>query len=96
MIVFQILMIGIFALKNNASVSTLSIPPLFVTIIFYIFINMYWTRIGSFMELTNFSTLDGDTSVDEIFLKVLHGELFSKIAIGYYYTCPSCDSCRLY
>jgi c-di-AMP phosphodiesterase-like protein len=70
-IVFQILMIGIFALKKNATVSALSIPPVFVTIIFYIFINMYWTRIANFMELTNFSKLDDDTSsVDEKFLKV--------------------------
>ena len=70
-IIFQILMIGIFALKENATVSALSIPPVFVTIIFYIFINMYWMRIANFMELTNFSKLDDDTSsVDEMFLKV--------------------------
>ena len=71
-IVFQILMIGIFALKENATVSALSIPPMFVTIIFYIFINMYWTRIAAFMELTNFkSTIDKGTPADEMFLKVI-------------------------
>ena len=69
-VVFQILMIGIFALKNNATVSTLSIPPLFLTIIFYIFVSMYWKRIATFMELTTFSLLDDDATVDEETLKV--------------------------
>ncbi|XP_028397850.1 CSC1-like protein HYP1 [Dendronephthya gigantea] len=71
-VVFQILMIGIFALKNNPTVSTLSIPPLVLTIIFYIFINMYWKRIATFMELITFSSLDDDTTVDEETLKTAH------------------------
>ena len=67
-IVFQTLMIGIFALKNNPAVSTLSIPPLFFTIIFHIFINIYWKRISANMELDNCPLLD--EVVDEQYLQV--------------------------
>ena len=77
-LVFQILMIGIFALKNNPTVSALSIPPMFMTVIFYIFINMYWTKIATFMELTNFSTPDEATPVGEKFLKVFCSCMFHQ------------------
>ena len=67
-IVFQLLMIGIFALKNNPTVSILSLPPLFMTILFYIFINMYWKIISLHMELDNSPLLD--EGVDEEYLQV--------------------------
>lgn len=78
-IVFQILMIGIFSLKENVTVSTLSIPPLFMTLIFYIFINIYWKRVSLFMELTNSLTSDDHKFADAEFLKV-NWELFTSLS----------------
>ena len=84
-IVFQILMIGIFSLKENATVSTLSIPPLIMTLIFYIFINIHWKRVSLFMELTNSLTSDYDKFADAEFLKVNLGS-YSQAC---YHTCMS-------
>ena len=72
-IVFQLLMIGIFALKNNPTVSILSLPPLFMTILFYIFINMYWKIISLHMELDNSPLLD--EGVDEEYLQVFWSQI---------------------
>ena len=52
-VVFQILMIGVFGLKENAAVSILSIPPLVFTIIFKIVIMLYFERAAKPMELDN-------------------------------------------
>ena len=68
-VVFHLLMIGIFALKQNPTVATLSIPPLFLTIIFHIFINTYWKKISMYMELYNSSLIP---DVDENYLQVMH------------------------
>lgn len=78
-IVFQILMIGIFALKKNALVSSLSIPPVFITIVFYIFMNMYWRPISTYMELED--ALTSETKVDEKFLQVQHSDYYINIFI---------------
>ena len=50
-IVFQILMIGVFGLKKNPVVSVLSLPPLVFTIIFKIVIMLYFERVAKPMEL---------------------------------------------
>ncbi|CAB4017129.1 CSC1 ERD4, partial [Paramuricea clavata] len=50
-VVFQVLMIGVFGLKKNAVVSALSLPPLFFTIIFKIVIMLYFERVSKPMEL---------------------------------------------
>lgn len=52
-VVFQVLMIGVFGLKKNAIVSALSLPPLFFTIIFKIVIMLYFERVSKPMELDN-------------------------------------------
>ena len=52
-VVFQILMIGVFGLKDNVAVSILSIPPLAFTIIFKIVIMLYFERAAKPMELDN-------------------------------------------
>ena len=52
-VVFQVLMIGVFGLKKNAVVSALSLPPLFFTIIFKIVIMLYFERVSKPMELDN-------------------------------------------
>ena len=52
-IVFQILMIGVCGLKDNAAVSILSIPPLAFTIIFKIVIMLYFERVSKPMEMDN-------------------------------------------
>ena len=52
-IVFQILMIGVFGLKDNPIVAPLSVPPLAFTFIFKIVIMMYFERVSKPMQLDN-------------------------------------------
>lgn len=80
-VVFQILMIGVFGLKKNPEVSALSLPPIFLTIIFKIVIMMYFERVAKPMELDDHKDEESeikeqnmddknDDAVDDKFIKV--------------------------
>ena len=72
-IVYQILMIGVFGLKKNPTVSALSFPPLLFTITFKILIQLYFERVSNFMELDSQRKEEeerGEDAADEAFLQV--------------------------
>ncbi|XP_046854085.1 CSC1-like protein ERD4 isoform X2 [Xenia sp. Carnegie-2017] len=82
-VVFQILMIGVFGLKKNPEVSALSLPPIFLTIIFKIVIMMYFERVAKPMELDDHKDEESenkeqnmddknDDAVDDKFIKDAH------------------------
>ena len=79
-LVFQILMIGVFGLKENAPVSALSVPPLVFTIIFKIFIGLYFQRVSTPMELDTQEQekeqedeeKEQEDAADEEFLQVIY------------------------
>ena len=105
-VVFQVLMIGVFGLKENAIVSALSVPPLVFTIIFKIVIMLYFEPAASFMELDNQKDEDksgkaeeeGPEEADEEFLQVksIKQAVTRKIWQMYQYSFPLLPFKQLY
>ena len=82
-VVFQVLMIGVFGLKKNPTVAALSVPPLVFTVIFKVFIGLYFQPVSAVMELDNLIDEGEENKPDEDFLKV------RKLTRSLFLNCPN-------